>query len=206
MMQTRKFHRVIGLLLLLPMLGWVVTGFVFFTKPGYDGAYEMLQPKTYPLGEDPISVTPAPAWLEFRRVRTILGPHLLVRTAQGWQQLDPATLAPRPLPAEDEVRRLLTDAIANRAARYGRLASLANGTAVTSTKIQLTLDWNRLSLQQKGPDTDRIDQLYKIHYLQWTGVKWLDRILGMAGLALLALLSLLGLALQFGLRRPASQK
>lgn len=196
-MKTRKFHRRIGLIMLLPMLGWVLTGFVFFTKPGYDGAYEILQPKTYPMDEELISLKPSPAWLEFKYLKTILGPHLLVRTSQGWQQLDPATLMARPFPTEGEIRKLLTDAIAANPGRYGQLSSITTETAITSTNVHLTLDWNRLSLQQRGPDTDRIDRLYKIHYLQWTGVKWLDRVLGMAGLAMIALLTLLGLALQF---------
>ncbi len=200
-MKKRTAHRILGLLLLLPMLGWATTGVVFFTKPGYEGAYALLQVKTYPLGEDAPAISPAAGWLEYRCVRTTLGLHLLVRTAQGWQQLDPATRAPRTPPAEEEVRRLLADAIAGNPARYGELAVLAGTTARTTTQVRLTLDWNRLSLQQAGPDTDRIDRLYKIHYLQWTGLKWLDRALGLAGLAMVVLLSLLGLALQFDLRR-----
>jgi hypothetical protein len=59
------------------------------------------------------------------------------------------------------------------------------------------LDWKRLSLQQHGRDTDRIDRLYKIHYLQWTGEKTVDRILGLAGLVLLLVLTGLGARLAF---------
>ena len=72
--------------------------------------------------------------------------------------------------------------------------------ATTSTHIRVVLDWDRLSLQQRGDDTDRIDRLYKIHYLQWTGVKWLDRVVGAVGLALVAILSVLGLMLWFNLK------
>lgn len=46
-MKTRKLHRVIGLVMLLPLFGWAITGFIFFLKPGYEGAYELLQLKTY---------------------------------------------------------------------------------------------------------------------------------------------------------------
>ena len=61
----------------------------------------------------------------------------------------------------------------------------------------VTFDWNRLSLQQRGRDTDRIDLLYKVHYLQWTGQKTADKVLGLAGLTLLIVLTLLGARLAF---------
>ncbi len=40
---TRRFHRLLGLVLLLPILGWAATGLVFFTKPGYAQAYAGIQ-------------------------------------------------------------------------------------------------------------------------------------------------------------------
>ncbi|MGH9802921.1 MAG: hypothetical protein ACRD82_21345, partial [Blastocatellia bacterium] len=95
MIRTRKLHRVVGLVMLLPLFGWAITGFVFFVKPGYEGAYELLQPKTYPMDGGNIALTADPSWLEFRYFKTVLGNHLIVRTAQGWQHLDPATLAVR---------------------------------------------------------------------------------------------------------------
>ncbi len=185
--------------MLLPLFGWAITGFVFFIKPGYEGAYELLQPKTYPL-DKPIAVTPAPSWLEFKYLKTVLGDHLLVRTVQGWQQLDPATLSLRKKPTNDEINTLLMDAFSTNPGRYGQISEINGNVATTSTNVRVTLDWNRLSLQQRGSDTDRIDRLYKIHYLQWTGVKWLDRVLGVVGLALVAILSILGLLLWFKLK------
>jgi hypothetical protein len=74
---------------------------------------------------------------------------------------------------------------------------VSSGTIRTDTGVEVTLDWNRLSLQQHGADTDRIDRLYKIHYLQWTGQKSVDKILGLAGLTLLVVLSILGAQLAF---------
>lgn len=198
-MSIRKLHRVSGLVMLLPLFGWAITGLVFFLKPGYEGAYELLQLKTYPL-EQPFAVTPNPSWQEFRCLKTILGNHLLVRTAQGWQQLDPATLALRAKPNDEEVGKLLRDAFAANPNRYGTVTTINGGIVTTSTNVKVTLDWNRMSLQQRGPDTDRIDGLYKIHYLQWTGFKTLDKVLGLLGLAMLAALSVLGLMLAFNLR------
>src|SRR5919112_6167018 len=105
-MKVRGLHRVIGIILLLPFFGWALTGLVFFIKPGYEGAYEVLSPKTYPL-DGALTVNPDPSWLEFRYLRTALGNHFLVRTEKGWSHLNPADMRPRGKPTEDEIRTLL---------------------------------------------------------------------------------------------------
>lgn len=202
----------IGIVLILPMVGWAVTGFVFFVKPGYGGAYEALTVKTYPMVSAP-SLGRGPAlqhaqvnqdepgsWLEYRVFRTILGDHLLVRTPAGWQQLNPRTLQPIAAPSDDEVRRLVTDAFTANPPRYGSITRVDNGVIYTDTGIEVTLDWNRVSLQQRGRDTDRIDRLYKVHYLQWTGNTSLDRVLGFVGLVLVLTSTALGVRLAFGRR------
>ena len=73
-MSVRLIHRIIGIVLLLPLLGWAITGAFFFIKPGYDGAYEVLAVKTYPLEGGEV-VRPQAGWREARMVRTILGAH-----------------------------------------------------------------------------------------------------------------------------------
>lgn len=193
-MKSRKLHRILGLLMLLPLLGWAATGFVFFLKPGYEGAYEMLAVKTYPLGRR-YEIAPGSDWTEVRILRTKLGDHLLARTPAGRLHLDPATMRPRSAPSESEARLLLLDAFSANPARYGLPVSVSNDIATTSTGIEVGLDWASLTLSQRGPDTERIDALYRLHYLQWTGIKWLDRALGLAGLVLLIALSMLGLKL-----------
>jgi len=195
-MNTRKLHRLLGVVLLLPFLGWVATGFVFFLKPGYAGAYEFLSVRTYPLTE-PCAVRPAGGWLEVRCLRTVLGNHLLARTGEGWRQLAPADGQPRERPAASEIERLLADAFRANPRRYGTISSLSDLTARTTTGVEVTLDWDGMSLRQQGRDTDRIDLLYRIHYLQWTGITSVDRILGGIGLALVLALTLLGARLAF---------
>jgi len=190
-MKARVLHRVIGIILLLPFFGWALTGLVFFIKPGYEGAYEVLSPKTYPLG-GAAAVNPDPAWLEFRYFRTVLGDHLLVRTEKGWSHLNPADVRPRAKPSEDEIRTLLRDAFAANPRRYGNISKVSGDTATTDTGVEVTVDWDRLSLRQRGKDTDRIDLLYKVHYLQWTGVTVVDKALGITGLALVLALTVLG--------------
>lgn len=195
MTNARRAHRLLGLFLLLPICGWAVTGFVFFIKPGYEAAYGSLRVREYPI--EGASFPPArPGWLEVRALRTILGIHLLVREQTGWTHLDPATVRPRGLPGEDALRRLVLDAITPGDTRYGEIAAVTrqegespSAVVTTTTGVEIELDWTTLGLNQSGRDTRRIDALYRIHYLQWTGVGLLDRVLGVVGLA-----SLLGLA------------
>jgi hypothetical protein len=195
-MIVRKVHRVVGVVMLLPFFAWAITGLIFFIKPGYTGAYELLSPKTYPLAQS-VNVVSEPGWREFRYVRTVLGDHLLVRADTGWKQLDPVTKQARPAPSDADLRTLLKDAFTANPQRYGEIASITGDTIKTTTDIEVTLDWNRLSLQQKGKDTDRIDLLYKIHYLQWTGIKSVDRVVGMVGIAFVLVLTSLGAWLAF---------
>lgn len=195
-MTVRRLHRIIGIAMLLPFVGWAITGFIFFVKPGYADAYESLAVKTYPL-EQPLTIAPRPEWRELRVVRTILGTHLLARTDSGWAHLDSATLRPAAPPDDAKMRTLMGDTLADNAARYGRVVSVQGTSVETDTGARVTLDWNRLQLQQRGRDTDRIDALYRVHYLQWTGVASVDRILGFVGLTLLLVLTAVGARLAF---------
>jgi len=118
-------------------------------------------------------------------------------------QLNPATLLPASAPSDEDVRRLLADALTVNPARYGHIVKILGGVATTDTGAVITFDWNRLTLQQRGRDTDRIDRLYKVHYLQWTGEKTVDKVLGLGGLLLLIALTALGATLAFRVRSAA---
>lgn len=190
-MKIRRLHKIIGIVLLLPFLGWAITGLIFFMKPGYEGAYEVLSPRTYPL-DGAISINPDPSWLEFRYFRTVLGDHLIARTNKGWLHLNPKDRQPRSAPTEEEIKQLLADAFSANPQRYGEIFSISGDTVRTDTGIEISIDWNRLSLQQRGKDTDRIDLLYRIHYLQWTGAKRIDKVVGLMGIALVITLTILG--------------
>jgi hypothetical protein len=195
-MTTRSLHRFVGLVMLLPLAGWAMTGAVFFLKPGYAGAYELLQVKTYPF-EANITIETDPSWSEARLVKTILGEHLLARNSRGWLHLDPHSRQPWPEPSADEVSELVSDAFSANPQRYGRIASIEGNNIKTDTGVRVELDWSRLALAQSGKDTDRIDALYKIHYLQWTGVNAVDKVMGALGILLVLALSVLGARLFF---------
>ena len=194
-MRTRTLHRVIGIILLLPFVGWATTGLVFFIKPGYTGAYEVLAPKLYPI-KNQLLISGDPNWLEVRYLRTILGDHLLVRTESGWMNLNPDDKRAR-LATSDETRRLVQDALSVNPNRYGQIVPVNGDTITTDTGVVVTIDWNRMTLQQTGTDTKWIDLLYRIHYLQWTGVKSIDRIVGFTGITLVLVLTGLGARLAF---------
>ncbi|OXY82387.1 PepSY domain-containing protein [Oceanimonas doudoroffii] len=194
MTSTRKLHRLLGWLLLLPLFGWALTGMVFFIKPGYQGAYEQLAVRTYPLQQG-TTLLPEADWQQVKLVRTVLGRHMLVQREGRWQHLRPTSHAPFALPDEAGIRLLLQDAMAANPARYGQIVELNGTDARTSTGVNISLNWNTLTLRQEGRDTRLINGLYRVHYLQWLPSKELNQGLGMLGLLLLLLMALLGLRL-----------
>lgn len=198
--RLRRLHRFLGLVLVLPILVWAATGFLFHLKPGWDAAYASLALPTRAL-EGTLAIPAGAGWLEVRGLRTSVGEHWLVRTPKGWQHLD-ASLQPFPEPEPARLLALLDEALAVDPERYGhvigRLTEGERVTYVTSTDVSLELDWTTLGLSQRGPDTDRIDALYRVHYLQWTGIPAIDKPLALVGLAGLVGLALLGLCLVRG--------
>lgn len=192
-MSSKKLHKVLGITLTLPILGWALTGIVFLTKPGYEGAYERLVVKTYPL-EQTISFTPEGHWHQALSQRTILGNHLLLSNGKEQVHLHPATLEPYLKPSKKDIRALIEDAITVNPDRYGKVVDVTPSGLLTDTGVEITLDWPSLSLKQHGVDTEVIGTLYKIHYLQWLGAPLPNKILGGLGIILLLTLVVLGLA------------
>lgn len=193
-MSSRKIHRTIGLILLLPMLGWAITGIVFFIKPGYSEAYEQLALKTYPV-ETQLTIDSKKKWEKVTLIKTILGHHLLVRTGDKVEHLDPTTLQEKSFPSSSQYKRLVGDALSGKSERYGDVVSISDNHVQTSTGVEIELDWLNLKLRQKGDDTKLINLLYKIHYLQWTPFKGVNQLFGIIGLLLLISLTVFGLTL-----------
>lgn len=192
--KTRRAHKLIGIALLLPVLAWAVTGAFFLVRPAYNEAYETLQPRSY-APDAVVEIAAQPQWLEMRYLLTVLGPHLLVREASGWQHLQGQTGEVYVEPTRADLERLVSDALSQNPQRYGQLLPAAEGEFVTTTGVSISLNWQTLSLYQRGSDTRWIDRIYDIHYLRWTGVAWLDEIIGIVGLILLVFMSLTGMQL-----------
>lgn len=200
----RRTHRLLGLAMLLPLLAWVATGVVFHLKPGWGPAYASPRLPQSPI--DPASLPAAPRFatspLSLTWIRTPLGLHLLARTEAGPLQVDPADGRPLPPPPPERLLPIFEAIRAADPARFGdRMGSITlEGSTYrcdSPTGVVLRLDWNDLSLSQRGPDTDRIDALYRIHYLQWTGNPAFDRPFALVGLGLLLALAISGLRLIF---------
>lgn len=195
-MITRKQHRLLGSILLLPFIAWSLTGIFFLVRPAYEQAYSVLSPKTYAVDE--INISTQPEWQEMRSLKTVLGLHLLVKQEGRWQQLDPDSYEVRNTPIEADLARFVEDAMSQDILRYGELLSGESDPFRTSTGVTIAVNWDSLSLYQQGVDTRWIDRIYSIHYLQWTGIALLDTVLGVAGLFLLLLMTVTGSAMLLG--------
>lgn len=187
-----KLHAYLGLMLILPLFVWAVTGLIFLAKPGYKSAYEQLTVAQRPVA-DTITVEPQANWQQLRFLRSGIGHHLLVTTTQGKAlHLNPRTLAPYPLPAAEDLERLFHAATEHDRQRYGEIADVEQEQDFirmrTNTEILLELHWPTLHLRQSGEDTRFIERLYRLHYLQWTPSPTLN-----GAVVLLALLALLGM-------------
>lgn len=193
----KKLHKYMGGLMLIPLLLWAITGLVFLIKPGYSSAYEQITPTLYSI-DKPFHINGPGSWSQIKLLRTVLGYHLLVLERGQWKHLDPSTLQVRPQPTEGEIRALVQDAIATNGDRYDHIVGVDGFSVHTATDVVITLDWNSLSLRQKGADTRLIDTLYRIHYLQWFGSPVLDKMFGFIGLFFLAVMTCIGFALLFG--------
>ena len=199
-MSTKTVHKWIGILLAVPLLAWSLTGIVFLVKPGYDGAYQLLSVKTYPL-KRAFKIGPTSDWHEARLLRTVLGYHLLAGGKGNSIHLDPVNMQRKEAPSAADMKRLVEDAIGVNPERYGELVNISGNKANTSTGVEITLDWRNLSLAQSGRDTVLINNLYKVHYLQWLGRPFPDTIFGVIGIVLLLSLTGLGLAGFIGSKR-----
>ena len=214
----RKLHRVLGLVLLAPFLLWTATGLLFLLKPGWGPAYELLDPfETSTLNLAAV-LTPTEA-LRLAGLKdnpervelgqTALGPVYRVRFRSASSLID-ARSGRVVSPLTEEEARAIAASAASRAIapeRYG--AVLGSSTVGPAVEVRfaggavVTIDQTSLSVSQRGPDTDRIDALYRVHYLQWTGHPTVDRALAIFAIGATWVLAIVGALL---LRRPARRQ
>lgn len=196
-------HRFLGIILLLPFITWSLTGVFFLVRPGYAEAYESVPVRQYVLPSAwPVRIEPG--WRELRYFRSVLGDHLIVRTAAGWRHLHAGTGAPWPLPKPDALARLLQDAFQFNPDRYGRVAEVEGARASTDTGVEIQVNWDTLTISQYGRDSRWIDRIYSIHYLEWSGIRFIDRVLGLTGLILLLYMSYTGALMAFARKEAAA--
>lgn len=179
--------------MMLPLIAWALTGIIFLTKPGYNGAYERLNVKTYELDSE-VAFLPHKDWEEMRLIRTVLGLHLLAKKDGAYKQFDSATLLPKEKPTTHQVEVLISDAISVNSKRYGLIEQVDGLNVYTNAGITIELNWDDMTLSQRGKDRKIIETLYKIHYLQWTKWEGVNLMLGVLGLVFLITLTFVGLS------------
>jgi uncharacterized iron-regulated membrane protein len=171
-MNWATLHRWLAIVLVVLLVVWSVTGLLFHLKPGWDRAYDMLSVDRR----------------KTETLETVLGP--LTRT-QG-------TLA-APLSVAD-AETLARDALERSAQRaaYGAITRVSHDEQSVSLHCEnatVLIDRTSARISQKGADTERIDWLYRVHYLQWTGNPSIDKFLAIAGLALIWAVMIPGIVL-----------
>lgn len=203
-----RIHRWCAIVLVALLVIWSVTGLLFHLKPGWDRAYDQLSAeRSAPFavqGLVPLHDVEAAVHLPIQRLAlfdTALGPLYRISTGNETVLVDAATGTKRSPLSEADARVLVEDAVARSAFRdaYGAPAEtvLAGEKArvrfAGGQVVDIGLSDARIS--QRGHDTDRIDWLYRIHYLQLTGHRTVDRVLAVVGLALIWAVMIPGMVL-----------
>ena len=187
-MTWAKLHRWLAIVLVGLLVVWSATGLLFHLKPGWDRAYDQLRAERS----------------KVESLDTAIGP--LQRKAGELVDANGSKL----VLDEAAVRTLVIDAVSRspHRAAYGDIASvsLTERTAQVKFTSGITVEVGRhdARLSQRGADTDRIDWLYRIHYLQWTGNATFDRAFAVLGLVLIWAVMIPGLVLfvrRLGIRR-----
>ncbi len=207
-MTWARVHRWLAIVLAALLIVWSLTGLLFHLKPGWGRAYDMLSVERHdrPLALDmlqpPVSIH-MPGGEPIQRLElfdSALGPLYRVRTAAGTALFDAKTGTQRVLLPEDAVL-LAKDAISRSSERgaYGepveRITNSDTIKLVMSGGPVLLVGRNDARISQRGADTDRIDWLYRMHYLQFTGNHTVDRILAIVGLLLIWAVMIPGIVL-----------
>jgi hypothetical protein len=211
-----RAHRWLGVVLIAPLAIWTVTGLLFGLKPGWRRAYELLAVERPGEAIDAATLVVAPGSLgrveRLELFSTALGPVYRVTRDGAVSLVDGRTgQALSPLDAA-RARALAEDAVARspHRAAYGGVSDTIVGDREVVVRFaggpEVTVDRDGGRLAQRGRDTARIDWLYRLHYLQWTGVAVVDRALPVVAIVAVWLLSGMGvwLLLRRRLRREVA--
>jgi hypothetical protein len=223
---TRRFHRLLGLSLVLPLVLWIATGLLFHVKHRYAEAYETLQAPARgaaDLSRFTVSAAQAAATGFFDKgcvPRFALRPDgrgaWFGRKEGHGVAVDAATGEPLREAEEDISSEWGLTAVraSAHAARYG--VPVAIGSARHAHSSPLTLSQNpsldlsfsggktvtvdRLTgeIAQTGALNDWIDFTYRVHYLQWTSWKAVNVGLVLVAVPLVLALAATGLKMALG--------
>jgi uncharacterized iron-regulated membrane protein len=191
-------HRWLAIALVALLVVWSVTGVLFHLKPGWDRAYDQLAvERPGPLKLAAIvpssSIEAALEGAAIARVTLFdsqIGPLYRVSTAAGTELVDATTGKKRSPLTVPEAESLIADAVSRSPHRAAYGSPTATHTDERTVKVDfkdatVTLGRSDARISQHAESTGRIDWLYRIHYLQWTGNKTIDRAFAVLGLALI---------------------
>lgn len=192
---NRRFHRLLGVLLALPLLAWMLTGLLFHVKYRYAEAYETLKvPDAGAPRWSAATVSPAQAlekleWDGKSPVALIAHPagfaaYLFAAAGKAPAVLDATTGNRIAAADESAVRAWVMRALeaSKNSERYGEIANVSEGTRISahtglahpafvfnfSRAKVVTVDRLTGEMSQTGTLNEWIDFTYRIHYLQWT--------------------------------------
>ncbi len=191
-------HRTLAIALVALLVVWSITGLLFHLKPGWDRAYDQLAverpgPLKLAVVVPASALEAALAGAAIERVTLFdsqLGPLYRVATATGTELVDATAGTKRSPLTVSEAEALIADAVSRspHRAAYGQPVQTHVDERTVKIDYQdatVTLGRTDARISQRGSSSDRIDWLYRIHYLQWTGHKTIDRAFSVLGLALI---------------------
>ena len=224
---TRTLHRLIGILMALPLFLWIVTGILFNVKYRYAEAYEPLALKIPSTAAEWNGALVSPGELvssgkvdSSGRISLFMHPSRTPAYA-GVRGNTPVVLNATTgeyisEAMEDELKHWADDAVgqSQNAARYGAIVKRASGKRLSAlTGVEdpaivfeysegktVTVDRLTGEMSQTGTINEWIDWTYRLHYLQWTPWRWVNIALVWIAVPLTLGLACSGLWLAFGPR------
>jgi uncharacterized iron-regulated membrane protein len=224
---TRTLHRLIGILMAVPLFLWIVTGILFNVKYRYAEAYEPLALKISSTASEWNGALVSPGELvssgkidSAGRISLFMHPSKtpayagvrgntpVVINASTGDYISEAMEAELKHWADDAVGQSLN------AARYGAIVNRTSGKRLSAlTGVEdpatvfeysegktVTVDRLTGEMSQTGTINEWIDWTYRIHYLQWTPWHWVNIALVLVAVPLTLGLAMSGLWLAFGPR------
>lgn len=227
-MTNRTMHRLIGILMALPLLVWIVTGVLFNVKYRYAEAYETLEIQT-PASWESARKSPAELVQEQRldgteKMALFASPFVSPAGTPAYAgmhegkpvAISAATGEDIPAANQDDAKKWADAAIARsaNASRYGTVQRMSEGTRVSmrtgfmdpafvmvySGGKRVTVDRITGEMSQTGTLNDWIDWTYHLHYLQWTPWRMVNIALVLIATPLTLVLAFSGLVMAFGKR------
>jgi len=191
----KRFHRVFGLLLALPLFFWMITGILFNVKYRYAEAYEALKVPLKAQDANWRTAHLSPADLIDRGIvdgnsRVSLFTHPSNRPAYGGSrakapvvvdassseiiapasEMDARAWAKAAIDASPNASRYGEATTCSESTKFSSITGASNPAFVIEYSGGKTLTIDRLTgeISQTGQLNDWIDFTYRVHYLQWT--------------------------------------